>query len=313
MSHFVEGCQGFAEDSIKTDFLDRLRSLVDKDQLRVHAWALMSNHYHIVVEPLDLTLSISLHKLLTGFACAFNRRKNRRGHVFDARFRSILVEKESYFLKLLAYVNLNPLRAGIVGSLEDLNEYPWTGHSAIIGKTDCPWLSMELTTTMLTSSPGESWRKNYCDLLSADLGEDASIMDSGNFCIGSAGLSKMEPENDQTKNRRSIRILGSKAFALERYEQYRSIRGAGLRERRKQHEMIESVLHEVAQEFQLPTALIRSGGRGETLSFARKMFVIRLIIDRGFTQADVASFLRISQSAISQMLKSYKNPSEDSF
>jgi putative transposase len=310
MSHCVEGCLGLAEDRARIDFLDRLRTLVEQGQLRLHAWALMSNHYHLIAEPLEKTLSVSLQKLLTGFASAFNSRNSRRGHVFDARFRSILVEKESYFLKLLAYVHLNPLRAGAVGSLDELNDYPWTGHATMIGRTDCPWFSTELVASMLASSGG-SWKESYLDLLKSNLGEESPSMDSGNFRIGPEGLSEIGSRTYPASNKRSIRVLGSKQFALEQYEQYRALRGAGLRERRTQHELLESVLHEVAKEFQVSSALIRSGGRGETLSAARRHLIRRLILSNGFTQTDIASFLNISQSAISQIIQAMKYPPEE--
>jgi len=70
-----------------------------------------------------------MRRLLTGYAVRFNRRHRRWGHLFQNRYKSILVEEDSYLLELVRYVHLNPLRAGVVNRLEDLDQYPWTGHS----------------------------------------------------------------------------------------------------------------------------------------------------------------------------------------
>ncbi len=76
---------------------------------------------------------------ITGYAGSFNRRHKRAGHLFQNRYKSILVEEEPYLLELVRYVHLNPLRAKIVSTLDLLDEYPWTGHSALMGRVARPW------------------------------------------------------------------------------------------------------------------------------------------------------------------------------
>ncbi|MDY0301166.1 MAG: hypothetical protein RBQ99_06230 [Trichlorobacter sp.] len=77
--------------------------------------------------------------LLTGYALAFNRRYKRSGHLFQNRYRSIVCEEESYLLELVRYIHLNPLRAGMVKSLDELDHYPWSGHAVLLGtrNLDC--------------------------------------------------------------------------------------------------------------------------------------------------------------------------------
>lgn len=310
MSHTVEGCPAFSEDRCRTDFVVRLRKAVEKGQLRIHAWALMTNHYHLVAEPVQASLSSSIHQLLTGFACTYNAMHDRRGHVFDARFRSILVEEERYFLRLLAYVHLNPLRAGLVGSIEELDTYPWTGHPAMMGKDADTWLSTELAVSRLSSAP-KSWRENYMDLLVADAERDSGELDCGSFSLGPKGLRDLRSAPSRASNERSIRVLGSKRFALKQYELYREARRTGLRLRQQQHLDIESQLLDVAREFHLSAALLRSGSRGETISAARRQLICRLVEDHGLTQADAASYLGISQAAVSQALRRARTSSQD--
>jgi len=80
-----------------------------------------------------------MRSLLTGYAGTFNRRHKRVGHLFQNRYKSIVVEEEPYLLELVRYLHLNPLRAGIVADLRALDCYPWSGHAALLGKVPRPW------------------------------------------------------------------------------------------------------------------------------------------------------------------------------
>jgi hypothetical protein len=80
-----------------------------------------------------------MRSLLTGYAGAFNRRHKRIGHLFQNRYKSIVVEEEPYLLELVRYLHLNPIRAKVVPDLRRLARYPWTGHSALLGSVPRPW------------------------------------------------------------------------------------------------------------------------------------------------------------------------------
>ena len=80
-----------------------------------------------------------MRSLLTGYAGRFNRRHKRSGHLFQNRYKSIVIDEEAYFLELVRYLHLNPLRAGIVEDLRALEFFPWTGHSALLGHISRPW------------------------------------------------------------------------------------------------------------------------------------------------------------------------------
>jgi REP element-mobilizing transposase RayT len=107
--------------------------------LAVLAWALFHNHFHLLVRTGERPLATTMRRLLTGYAGGFNRRHKRAGHLFQNRYKSILVEEEPYLLELVRYVHLNPLRARILTTLDMLDEYPWTGHSAVLGRVPRPW------------------------------------------------------------------------------------------------------------------------------------------------------------------------------
>jgi REP element-mobilizing transposase RayT len=135
------------DDSDRADFVARLTGLAESGALTVYAWALLPNHAHLLVRTGTRPLPRSMRSLLTGYAGAFNRRHHRVGHLFQNRYKSIVVEAEPYLLELVRYLHLNPIRTTLVPDLRALDRYPWTGHSALLGTVARPWQD---TATILT-------------------------------------------------------------------------------------------------------------------------------------------------------------------
>jgi len=81
-----------------------------------------------------------MRKFLTGYAIRYNRRHRRHGHLFQNRYKSIVCDEDAYFCELVRYIHLNPLRARLVESLDQLDRYPWCGHAVLLGKTPNTWL-----------------------------------------------------------------------------------------------------------------------------------------------------------------------------
>jgi REP element-mobilizing transposase RayT len=136
----------FRDAADREDFLARLARLVTDTGLAVYAWALLPNHAHLLLRTGRRPLPRVMRSLLTGYAGAFNRRHKRVGHLFQNRYKSIVVEEEPYLLELVRYLHLNPLRAKVVPDLRTLDRSPWCGHSALVGKVSRPWQD---TTTIL--------------------------------------------------------------------------------------------------------------------------------------------------------------------
>lgn len=106
-----------------------------------HAYCLMDNHYHIVVETAEANLSKGMRQLNGVYTQNFNRRHNRVGHVYQGRYTAILVDKDSYLLELSRYVVLNPVRSGKVKAVE---QWSWSSYSAMTDKSDRPdWLQTD--------------------------------------------------------------------------------------------------------------------------------------------------------------------------
>jgi REP element-mobilizing transposase RayT len=138
----IERCQIFRSDAEGEDLVARLSGLVEATGLAVHAWALLPNHLHLLVQTGRRPLATAMRRLLTGYAVTFKRRHRRHGHLFQNRYRSIVVEAERYGRELVRYLPLDPLRAGVVPSLAALDRYPWTGHSATVGRVPRAWQSV---------------------------------------------------------------------------------------------------------------------------------------------------------------------------
>ena len=122
----------FADDEDRNNFMSRLGISLRQSGGKCLAWCLMPNHFHLVILRGLRPLSELMRRLLTGYAGSFNRRHLRCGHLFQNRYKSILCEQDNYLLELVAYVHLNPLRAGIVRKYEDLRRYKWCGHGEML-------------------------------------------------------------------------------------------------------------------------------------------------------------------------------------
>jgi REP element-mobilizing transposase RayT len=126
----------FLDDSDRRLFLERLSRLLADTGTDCLAWALMSNHFHLLLCPRVTKLSVLMRRLLTGYAIVFNLKHKRSGHLFQNRYKSIACQEDVYLLALIRYIHLNPLRAGLAKSIDELDRYPWSGHAVLMGKQE---------------------------------------------------------------------------------------------------------------------------------------------------------------------------------
>jgi REP element-mobilizing transposase RayT len=121
----------FEDDNDRRRFLDILGEVVDRYNWLCYAWCLMDNHYHLLIETLDGNLSLGMRHLNGVYTQSFNRRHGRPGHLFQGRYKSIIVDKEGYLLELCRYVVLNPVRADMVRRPGD---YTWSSFRMTAGQ-----------------------------------------------------------------------------------------------------------------------------------------------------------------------------------
>jgi REP element-mobilizing transposase RayT len=128
----------FRDDRDRDRFLSVLERTVGLFRWRLHAYVLMGNHYHLVLETPEPTLSRGMRQLNGIYTQAFNRIHRRTGHLLQGRFKAVLVEKEAHLLELCRYVVLNPVRAGVVRTAKD---WLWSSYRATTGLAKAPaWL-----------------------------------------------------------------------------------------------------------------------------------------------------------------------------
>jgi REP element-mobilizing transposase RayT len=143
----------FFEEADRRAFLDRLQRCLRECACRVHAYCLMSNHLHLLVETEQPNLSVFSQRLFGGYTKWANRTHRRVGHLFQGRFTSSMVEEDPYLLQLSRYIHLNPVKARLVRQPED---YPWSSLRAYLPKARGPsWVH---TATTLAYFGGSRWR-----------------------------------------------------------------------------------------------------------------------------------------------------------
>lgn len=129
----------FADARDRTRFLGLLAREVEQQRWRCHAYCLMDNHYHLLIETPEANLSRGMGRLNMTYAQGFNRRHERAGHLFQGRYKAILVERDSHLLELCRYLVLNPVRAGLVAAPGD---WPWSSYRATAFAKGAPdWLT----------------------------------------------------------------------------------------------------------------------------------------------------------------------------
>src|SRR3990172_6350583 len=128
-----------ADDQDRGAFLTRLGAAAAATGTVLYAWTLLPNHAHLLLRSGPRGLPPFMRRFLTGYAGDFNRRHKRHGHLFQNRYKSIVVEEDAYFRELVRYIHLNPFLAKLVRDLRDLDRYPWCGHAGLLGHQPSPW------------------------------------------------------------------------------------------------------------------------------------------------------------------------------
>jgi putative transposase len=130
----------FFEDQHCQRFLMILRESIERFLCKIHAYCLMPNHVHLIVEVGEICLSTIMHNISLRYVHWFNRHHQRIGHLFQGRYKALLIQDDEYFLELCRYIHLNPVRAKLVNIAEN---YKWSSHSAYLGREKISWLTRE--------------------------------------------------------------------------------------------------------------------------------------------------------------------------
>lgn len=151
-------------------FLVTLGEAVELFRWRVHAYVVMRNHFHLALETPEPNLVAGMHWLQSTYATRFNRLRRESGHLFQGRYQAILIENTSALFRVVNYIHLNPVRAGVVPAAQ-VAMFRWSSLSAF-GKADRPaWLYPDVVLTELNLSATKSGWQAYTDYLRALAGD----------------------------------------------------------------------------------------------------------------------------------------------
>ena len=146
-----EGRPIFRTDRCYVHFLELLEEYSDRFDVEVWSYVLMPNHYHLLVKTRRANLSRAMQWLGVSYAAWFNTKHQRRGHLFQGRFKSFVVGEDNYLHRLILYIHRNPLRARLV---ERLAAYPWSSYRFLAYAGECPgWLQRDAVLTLFDRDP----------------------------------------------------------------------------------------------------------------------------------------------------------------
>lgn len=209
----IEKRRIFVDGKDRSLFVERFSNLLLETDTHCLAWALLSNHVHLLLRTNNYKLSTFMRRLLTGYAVTFNLRHKRSGHLFQNRYKSIICEEEPYLLELVRYIHLNPLRAGLVTTVDALDRYRWSGHSVLMGKHLLPGQNTNEILLRFGSTP-PSARANY----KAFVAGGASI-DKRNDLIKGGVRRSLQSKNLPETIAYDERVLGTNSF-VEKIKKY---------------------------------------------------------------------------------------------
>jgi len=301
MGRGIERTKIFRNKTDRQDFVDRLASLCSDGDLIVYAWALMSNHFHILARTGQRTLAANMRRLLTGYVVNFNKRHRRSGHLFQNRYKSIICEDDPYLLELTGYIHLNPLRAGLVDSPEKLNNYCWSGHSALMGSVPRDW--QESDAILACFGPDLNTARNgYSSFVREGIAQGRRPELVGGGLIRSLGDWSQVISNRRRGEAISsdARILGGSDF----------VEGILAEADKKEKQTLRFIAHKcdlptllkkVAKNEGVDAVAIASGVRKSEIVRARKLFSQVAVRRMGYTGAEVARFLGLTTSATNRL------------
>lgn len=285
----------FYDDEDRDRFLDRAGMVCREEGAACYAFSLLSSHVHLLIRTGPTAVAGIMRRLLTGYAVSFNRRHKRSGHLFQNRYTSILCEEEPYLLELVRYIHLNPLRARVVPDFDRLDRYPYSGHSAIMGRCDRPWQDSRSMLERFSTTTSKA-RTLYRAFVQAGVEEGRrKDLTGGGLVRSNRGW---RPIQDSGHRKGDERIMGSTDFVLK------VVNAAGETWERSHGLTIKgtdfaAIKDHVARLFSLGPEEILLPGKYRTRVAARSVLCYFLVRKLGMTATAVAERLGIGQPAVS--------------
>jgi putative transposase len=291
----------------RENFVKRMGEIALESSTTIYAWALMTNHAHLLLRSGTKGLSGFMRRLLSGYAISYNIRHKRYGHLFQNRYKSIVCEEDVYFMELVRYIHLNPLRAKLVKSLRELDGYPWCGHSVIMGKKRHEWQDQDYVLSWFGRRKAEAI-KSYRRYVKEAIEDGRRPELVGGGLIRSLGGWSQVVSLRRSKERvlGDERILGSGEFVeriIKEADEKIKYQLSGHERRQK----AEHHIRMICQKEGINVEELKSGSRRAEVSRVRTKLALYLVEDCGIPLAEVGRQLGVSTSAVSKIIRRKKS------
>jgi putative transposase len=296
----IERGKIFEDDQDRYDFLDHLDLIFTGTGTICYAWSLIPNHFHLLLKTGPVSISTVLQRILTGHAIRFNRRHKRHGHLFQNRYKSILCQADSYLLELVRYIHLNPLRAGLIDSIDQLQKYPFCGHGVIMGEFEHSWQQCAEVLSYFDNQV-ESARNKYKQFVSEGVDQGRRYDLTGGGLIRSSGGWEIVKKNRESKInvKGDERILGNSDFVSEMlsrtgdfFERRHALKAKGVD--------VSNIAEQVSKLLGIPVGDVWREGKNREIVKARSLLCFWAVRELGISMTEMARKLHISTVAVSK-------------
>jgi REP element-mobilizing transposase RayT len=299
----IERRKIFIDNADKNNFIARLGRVISETQTPCYSWALIDNHFHLLLKTGNVPIANVMRRLLTGYAVSFNLRHKRSGHLFQNRYKSILCQEDPYLLELVRYIHLNPLRAGLVSSMRQLDRYPYCGHSILMGKRNYDWQDTNYV-LKLFGKQVSSARKRYREFVEKGVKKGRRTDLTGGGLIRTAGgwaaLKAYRRQKVHIKG--DERILGDSDFVESVLEEQNE-----RLERRYQIQMqgydFGKVVDRIATIFEFKPEEVHTNVKQRKRVKARSVLCYWAVNELKMTGTEVGRRLNMSDSAVSRAVR----------
>lgn len=298
MAHSIEGKNLFVDDDDRLNFLSRFEKKLTEIGFKCYAWTLMENHYHLLIRTNDYPLSKLMRGLNSGYARYYNKKYKRRGYLFQDRFKSVICQDQQYAVELIKYIHLNPLRAGKVDSLQQLENWAWCGHGYLLGNENNPGNNFQNRLDSLRyfgENPNDAV-KGYLKFMAKSCDCDDNKK---------AGVLQYIEEMEIKGSCKGWRaVIGDHEFVKKVMEKYKQ--DLNRRHRKADYpKAMETISEDVCTEFGISLEELLKRGRENERSWARIAFCYRCHVVELIPLSVIARYLGITISPVAAMIKKY--------
>jgi hypothetical protein len=256
----------------------------------------MENHYHLLVRSSEKAMSTLMRPLNGGYARWFNAKYKRRGYLFQDRYKSVLCQDQEYAKQLIRYIHLNPVRSGLVKTIDKLNKWPWCGHGFLLGNKSAlgkEFQDRRESLRRFANSEKDAMNKymNYLyeGVNETDLGRAGVLSPVGSYEV--AGSKKGWPA-----------VIGDPDFARKAMEQH----SIGFQRKHRKADyahVLETLAVKACSECHLCLDELSNRGREDRHTQARALFCYRAFKKELLPLSAIARFLQITIPAVSKLVK----------